>query len=589
MTRLVFDLETDGLLDEVTRVHSLCAVDLDTDELHSFGPDRIAEGLDLLRGADELVAHNGIKYDMAVLDKLFGFRTEALIRDTLVLTRLIYSHVREIDGERLAEGFPRNLYGSHSLEAWGHRLGLHKGDFKGPWETWTPEMQTYCEQDVRVTAALYRYLKPHDYSAEAIDLEHDVATLCAKMERNGFPFDIEKAGKLQARLAQRREELRQALQEMIPPWELEEPFTPKVNNAKLGYQKGIMCIKKHTVTFNPASRHHIADRLKAKYGWQPDEVTETGMAKIDDEVLAKLDFPEAKLLAEYFMVEKRLGQLAEGNAAWLKLEKGGRIHGSYNTNGAVTGRATHAYPNIAQVPGNRSPYGHECRELFHVPRGWIQVGADMSGLELRCLAGYMAHFDGGAYARVVTEGDVHTANQMAAGLETRDQAKTFIYAFLYGAGDAKIGSVVGKGPGTGKRLKAEFLAKTPALKTLRERVSQSAAKGYLKGLDGRRLYVRSAHAALNTLLQSAGALLCKSWIVDLDRRLRAEGLRHGWDGDFTFLAWVHDEVQIACKEGLEDVVGRMAIEAAQQSGDRWNFRCPLTAEYRSGRNWSETH
>src|SRR5690606_27698447 len=248
---------------------------------------------------------------------------------------------------------------------------------------------------------------------------------------------------------------------------------------------------------------------------------------------------------------RSISQLAEGDQAWLKVERNGKIHGSVNPNGAVTGRATHAYPNVAQVPavrkgkkdgetvilyGGEGGYGWECRELFTVPDGWSLVGSDASGLELRCLAHFMARYDGGKYGKVLLEGDIRSENQKAAGLHTRDNAKTFIYAFLYGAGDAKIGKIVKKGPADGKRLKAKFLAKTPALKRLIEAVRNAAKRGYLIGLDGRQLHVRSAHAALNTLLQSAGALVCKKWLVMVEEELQARGLKHGWDGDYAFVA-----------------------------------------------------
>jgi DNA polymerase I-like protein with 3'-5' exonuclease and polymerase domains len=274
-------------------------------------------------------------------------------------------------------------------------------------------------------------LKPWDYSKTAIDLEHEVATLCFKIEQNGWPFDVRKATELYSRLAQRREELKVELQGLFDPWEeVDRVVTYKRDNKKLEVKAGDTRTYYKTVVFNPGSRQHIQRCLETKYGWKPEVFTPSGQAKIDEETLKRLEYPEAKKLAEWFLVEKRIGQLAEGDQAWLKLERNGKVHGSYNTNGAVTGRATHSNPNIAQVPSGSAEYGRECRELFGCPPGWKLVGADYSGLELRCLAHYMATFDNGAYGREVVEGDVHTANQKAAGLPTRNNAKTFIYAFL---------------------------------------------------------------------------------------------------------------------------------------------------------------
>jgi DNA polymerase I-like protein with 3'-5' exonuclease and polymerase domains len=489
------------------------------------------------------------------------------------------------------EKLPKKSYGSHSLESWGHRLGNYKGDFKGPWHIYTQEMLDYCVQDVEVTHSLYEKILSKDYAQSALELEHQVAWLMAKQERNGFVFDTQKAAVLYAKLVQRRGELERELKDYFGSWVVQLPdFTPQVNNKKLGYTKGVPVKKTKTIEFNPSSRDHIADRLINLYGWKPVDFTEGGKPMVDEEVLSKLDYPPCKLLTEYLLIQKRAGQIAEGQQAWMKCEKKGKIHGSVNPNGAVTGRATHAYPNIAQVPSGGSQYGPECRELFTVPHGWVLVGADASGLELRCLAHFMAKWDGGKYGEILLKGDIHTENQNAAGLSTRNQAKTFIYAFLYGAGDAKIGTIVGGDAGDGRKLKNKFLRSLPALGRLVESVQEASRRGYLKGLDGRQLHIRSSHAALNTLLQSAGALICKKWLLILEEDLQAAGLKHGWDGDYAFCAWVHDEVQIACQsEEVAKQVAEMAVAAVYKAGESFGFRCALAGEAKIGKSWKETH
>jgi len=594
LTRLVFDIETNGLLDTITTIHCLVTLDVDSGHLESYGPNDIDAGVKQLQDSDELIGHNVIKFDLPAITKLFPwFTPRGKVTDTLVLSRLIYSDIKseKQDGLRLATGqITKDAYGSHSLDAWGQRVGLHKLKYEGGWEEWTPEMQVYCEHDARVTLALWKFLKPWDYSQVSVDLEHSVAKLCAKIEDNGWPFDVKGAVELYARLAQRRDELKVELQGLFDPWEeVDRVVTYKRPNKKLGIQAGDTRTYMKTVVFNPGSRQHIEKCLIAKYGWKPEVYTPTGQAKIDEDVLGKLEYPEAKKLGEFFLVEKRIGQLAEGDQAWIKLERKGKVHGSYNTNGAVTGRATHSNPNISQVPSVQAEFGRECRALFYTPRGWKTVGADYSGLELRCLAHYMATFDNGTYAREVVDGDVHTANQKAAGLPTRANAKTFIYAFLYGAGDEKIGKIVGKGSREGRELKKRFLQATPALASLKKAVSNAASRGYLKGLDGRILPIRSSHAALNTLLQSAGAVLCKGWITGIDEALKASGLKHGWDGDYAFLGWIHDEIQIAVKEGYEEQVGKTCLRVAEETGHRFSFKCPLASEYKIGSNWAETH
>ena len=343
------------------------------------------------------------------------------------------------------------------------------------------------------------------------------------------------------------------------------------------------------VEFNPASRAHISNRLIAKYDWKPSVFTDNGQPKVDETTLAKLPYPEAKHMAKYFMLQKRIGQVSEGKQGWLKVCSNGKIHGSVNPNGAVTGRATHSYPNLAQVPSMRSPYGKDCRELFTVPKGWKLMGADASGLELRCLAAYMAIYDDGAYVDVVLDGDIHTVNQLAAGLPTREASKRFIYAFNYGGGDQLIGELVGGGAKEGKKIKKAFLDKTPALRQLREAITKAAGRGYIKALDGRHIHIRSPHAALNSLLQSAGAIICKQWLVEFENEMQAQGYTHGWNGDYCLCAWVHDEIQVAVREDLAHKVGEIAVQTIQRVTEVFNFKCPLDGEFNIGNSWAETH
>lgn len=585
---LVFDIETDGFLESVTKVHCLTIEDTETKESFEYvfsKPYERDEGLDHLRAGDLIVGHNVIKYDLAVLNKLYkGFEIpQHKVIDTLVLSRLIYSDLRERDGINIEKGIlPSKLWASHSLKAWGYRLGILKGEYgheENAWEVFTPEMLTYCAQDTKVTAALYQKLTSLNYSPEAIELEHKVAWICSQMERNGWPFDKEGAVALYAELVQKRADILKEMQDTFEPLVIDRGFSEKTGKK----------LKDKIVEFNPGSRQQIAQRLITKYGWKPKEFTPAGQAKVDEDTLKGLDYPEAQKLAEYFLVEKRIGQIAEGDQAWLKLERNGKIHGSINTNGAVTGRATHNSPNLAQVPGVGSPYGTQCRSFFKVLPGFKQVGADLSGLELRCLAHFMARWDGGEYGDELLNGDVHTKNQLAAGLPTRNNAKTFIYGFLYGAGDAKIGSIVGKGAKEGKALKEKFLKGVPALASLRNAVIKAAERGYVIGLDKRQIPIRSSHAALNSLLQGAGALIAKQWIIEVMAEADRRGLKSGWDGDYCLLGWIHDELQFAVKEGLEEDFGKFVVECATRAGEHFGFRIKIDAEYKVGSNWAECH
>lgn len=602
---LIFDIETNGFLEDVTKIHCLVIKnDLDN-EVKTFTQQDMADGLKLLMTTnDVIVGHNIIKYDIPVIQKLYQhFKVdEAKVVDTLVLTRLIYSDLKERDGANIEKGLlPSKLWASQSLEAWGYRLGLLKGEYtawfrlhceeKGieyvpglEWASFCPEMLDYCVTDVEVTHKLYDLAMTASYSQQAIEIEHQTAHICARMERSGWYFDKAKAVDLYAELVAQKTEI---LAEMDATF---EPLVEERWSEKTGKR-----LKDKVTPFNPGSRQQIADRLIKKYDWKPTEFTPAGQVKIDEDVLKKLDYPEAKTLARYFLIDKRISQLAEGEQAWLKLERGGVIHGSINTNGAVTGRATHQAPNLAQVPAVRSPYGQQCRGLFTVPPGFSMVGADLSGLELRCLAHFMHRWDEGAYGETVINGksedgtDIHSVNQRAAGLPTRDGAKTFIYGFLYGAGDAKIGQIVGGTAKDGKRLKEQFLAHTPALANLRIAVSKAAKRGYLLGLDGRKLHIRSDHAALNVLLQSAGALISKQWLIEVDAWATQRGLKYGYDGDWTMLGWIHDEIQFAVKEPLAEEFGQAVVDCAAKAGEYFKFNLPIGAEFKIGKNWADTH
>jgi DNA polymerase I-like protein with 3'-5' exonuclease and polymerase domains len=606
VSRYLFDIECNGFLDTVDKLHSLVLLDMDTGEMLSYAyPGNASEMLsgerEVLEAATELIGHNIIAFDLPVLQKLYpNLKVTAKLTDTLVLSRLLHSDLKAEDAPRLqAKTITPKLYGSHSLEAWGERLGLHKGQYEGGFDSWNPEMQAYCEQDVRVTHALYRYLKPAEYSQQAIQLEHDMMTLCASMEREGWPFDVRGGLELYSHLSARREAIKTELLTLFPPWEVvDRVVTYKRPNKKLGVAAGDTKTFMKTVYFNPSSRQHIAKCLTDKYDWKPKEFTENGQPKIDDEVLSGLEYPEAKALSEYFLIEKRVGQLAEGENAWLKLERKGRIHGRYNPNGTVTGRATHQQPNIAQVPSVRKAksgvlrglaggYGYECRSLFKAPPGFSMVGADMSGLELRCLAHYMAYYDKGEYAKVVTTGDVHTTNMEAAGLTSRDQSKRFIYAYLYGAAPKKISEVLECKESEARRVMERFAKGLPALASLKANVGQAAKKGHILSIDGRKVPIRSPHSALNSLLQSAGSVLCKAYLLAIRDELERQGLI--WGKDYYYLGWCHDEVQIAVKKGLEELVGTTCIREAPKVGEKFSFKCPLAAEYKVGNNWAETH
>lgn len=579
---IVFDIETDGLLDTTKRFWCGWLYDSYTD-LYTGYTD-LDEFFDVLNkygtSGYSIVGHNICKFDIPALKKLkgerFAFDVRDVCIDTLVLARLIYSNIKDTDVGLMRSGrLPKALYGSHSLKAYGYRMGELKGTYgehEGAWDKFTHEMYEYNKQDVVVTLKLFQKLMAKGYPIKAIQLEHDIAWVMAKQERNGFVFDKDQATKLYSELAGKRQVLYENLVSKGGSWTVYKgDKIYKRDNAKRGIKAGVPYPQYEEVTFNPNSRQHIAKVLMDR-GWEPTEMTPTGAPKVDEETLktAKGIDLTGDIL-EYLLINKRIAQLAEGDNAWLKLMKDDpdgytRIHGSVNPNGAVTGRATHAYPNVAQVPAGRSPYGEECRSLFRVPTGWYEAGIDASGLELRCFAHFLYPYDHGEYVNEILNGDIHTHNQKMAGLPTRDQAKTMIYCMMYGGGDGKLGEVINGTAKDGKALKERFFNAVPAYKELcsdiertlitasewvggvnkvtwRKRVhpdnSNLSITHSILGLDRRVVYVRSPHSALNTLLQSAGALICKKWVCLVEENMRKAGYKHGWDGDFAMMAWVH--------------------------------------------------
>ena len=577
MRKIILDIETNLKHDKIW----MCVT-------REIGGDvqvwKEASGLQkYLDSCDLIIMHNGICFDAPVLRRNWNITMKQnQMCDTLVLSRLLSP----------------SLDGGHSLDAWGQRLGFLKMDYKQEWIAkltfedngnpnsfkryvkyaegdWfnkpdMPLLETYCIQDTLVTEKVYQHLTAeltrNKFDERSIKLEHNVQAVITKQEENGFKLNERAAVTLLATLQNKLVILETELQNIFPT-----KTTPRVS------EKTGKPLKSKVEVFNPGSRKQIGERLIEK-GWKPEQFTENGQPIVDEGTLEGLDFPEAKAIAEFLLLQKRIAQIK----SWLKeLKPDGRVHGKVITNGAVTGRMTHHSPNMAQVPSCGSPYGEDCRDLWIVEKGYKLVGIDASGLELRMLAHYMKD---DAYIYEVTQGDIHTANQKAAGLETRAQAKTFIYAFLYGAGAAKIGKVVGAGAKEGQRLIDSFLENTPKLRALRENVAKVCkSSGSLPGLDGRRLHVRSDHAAVNTLLQGAGAIVMKQALVILDERLSKLGV------DYKFVANVHDEWQIEVEEAYADMVGKLGVQAIEQAGRVLEMRCPLTGEYRVGNSWKETH
>ncbi|MEM6746793.1 MAG: DNA polymerase [Pseudomonadota bacterium] len=788
--RLICDIEANGFLESVTRIHSICILDDATGELFSGVPDEYREtylkspqgqqalkdgvkiisieaALEMLACANEIVGHNFIKYDYPVLRKLYpDWDIKGIITDTLILSRLMFINLRDRDFKRFNEGnFSGSNIGKHSLEAWGERLGTWKGEYKDlpihayrtakehglswkkiggewvveteageiygrdeadavrfalkklkikeePFRDWLPEMQAYCDQDVRVSKSAWDHMKVIEFPSSPIELEHRCAAPLVHSEQCGFIFDMEKAEPLVPLLMAEKAELEMALREAFDDWYepvKRDPTTgegvtrvfkrdakrkmthegvgtitvrrfgkngkelkPYVGPPLIIETKGVEFTPIKRESFDPGSRPKVAKVLIRKYGWKPTTFTKTGQPEVNDKTLKGLQkYPECRLLARYFLLVKRLGQLAEGDAAWINhatLNELGlyQVATRYNAQGTVTFRASHYEPNLAQVPAAKAsvPYGPEFRELFTVPPGWKLVGTDLEGLENNVLGHYLARYDKGDYLEVCKSGDSHWHNVQAMGMVPhgtkkqtkewldddktipnpdydpmhgvyRDKvAKTLWYAFIYGCAAEKAGTIYtsqlplsenevlrlvyepkhawiakwlkrkGRRPtrrlvakvAKGSELLEDLIEGMPALKALLDKLEEKHKKTkksehgpHVLSLDGRRIYCRSTHSMLNSLCQSAGAVICKEWMCLVWEKLLARGYKPGWDGDFVLCVWVHDELQIACRADIADEVAAIAKEAAREVGPKYKFRGVTAADVTQGFNWKECH
>tara|TARA_R100000278_G_scaffold81739_1_gene62927 strand:+ start:255 stop:1985 length:1731 start_codon:yes stop_codon:yes gene_type:complete len=575
--QLVFDIETDDL--KATKIWCIVAQDVDTGQIYKYSPNNLDEGYKLLSNAETLIGHNIIGFDIPMVEKFGGVDLSHIpVIDTLVLSRL-FNPTRE---------------GGHSLETWGYKLNYKKIEFND-YLNFSKEMLDYCVRDVQLNSVVLKKLREESkgFGKDSIALEQDVAKIIKQQETNGFKFDHINAELLLADLREKKQTIEDEVHNTFKPkWVDDKMVNPYIKKdgelSKRGltddeYQRCLDTqnfkpfMRQKLQEFNLGSRKQIGEYL-IDFGWKPDRFTPTGQPIVDEKTLSQIThIHEAKLIADFLLLQKRIAQID----SWIgAVQEDERVHGFVIPNGAITGRMTHRNPNMAQVPSVNNPYGKECRACWTVDEGNVLLGVDASGLELRMLAHYM---NDEVFTNEIINGDIHTANQKLARLESRDKAKTFIYALMYGAGDEKLGKVVGGTTSDGKRARQHFFDNKPSFKSLRDRVQRASAKGYLKGLDGRKLYVRNTHSALNTLLQGAGAIVMKKALVLLDKTLQLNTV------DYKFVANIHDEWQIEVPKDKADFIGKFAVDSIIKAGEHFNLRCPLDGEYKIGGNWSETH
>ena len=412
---------------------------------------------------------------------------------------------------------------------------------------------------------------------EWLTLEHQVATILTQQEIHGWYFDEKSARELESTLRNELESTQAKLRADFP-YVAGTVFTPKRDNQRTGYVKGVPFTR--LKDFNPQSRDHISWILQTHCDWTPTSLTASGKAVIDETVLKDIGTDISLRFLRVLELTKQLGMISEGVNAWQKLvTTSSRIHHHCSV-GCATHRASHRNPNLSQVPSDE-----RFRRLFTASPDLVMVGADLSGIELRMLAHYLARYDGGRYADILLNGDIHQENADKIGISRR-QVKTVTYAFLYGAGDQKIGTSFDGSLGEtqskrkGKEIRKAFVDAIPGLSDLLQAVKRAAERGYVRGLDGRNISVDKGHVALNYLLQGSAAIIAKRWMVLADAQL---------DSHSHQLGFIHDELQYETIPASVNDLKFLLELTAVQAGEYYNLRLPIAAESKSGKNWAEVH
>ena len=546
---VVIDIETNGLLDDVTKIFCIVCKNLSTKVITTYkgeecytkfkpDPDTI------------FIGHNVLSYDLLVLSKILKYKHRASqCIDTLLLSQL-FNPIRE---------------GGNSLASWGERLNFPK--FPAPsFAYYTDDLLEYCINDVKLTEKVFNHLIENEkkqFSLDSINREHLFRYYMDQQERNGFYIDLPYTTEFLGQLTDESITIEKELQQIFPPTIIK------------------LKTKTKEIPFNPASRKQIADRLILK-GWKPKIKTDKGNIIVNEGVLASIKgIPESESILKYLLLQKRASQVK----SWIKFcnPYTSRIHGRIKTLGTVSTRCSHLDPNVAQTPAVYSPYGEECRTCWTVEdkKNYTLLGCDASQLELRVLAHYMKDKE---YIKEILEGDIHSTNKEMAGLESRSLAKKFIYALIYGAGAAKIGSIINKSTREGQQTKDKFLSNVPALNNLLKQVHDVMKRtGKIRGLDGRYFHCRSLHSSLNVLIQGGGAIVCKEWLIQIMKEINEKKL------SAKPVANIHDEIQFEVRKEEAETLGNITKNSIKRVEEILGLDCPLDSEYKIGMTWAMTH
>jgi DNA polymerase I len=584
--QLVFDLETDGLLDTVTTIFCCGIYNIDTNESKVLTNEK--EILDVLNKATVLIGQNIFGYDLIVLKQLFNFdyQNKTCI-DTKLMAQLIYP----------------DRHKGYSLNALSIDLLGDKKLESPMFDKLTDEMITYCKQDTELTYKIFDFMsdKLTEFD-KAFKMEFKFARYMSYQVVNGFRLDVKAAEELYEELNIEWKEQTKKVMKLMPSIRDYSLYNEKkaagtlisTNENSFTYEVGKYgkireCAFKDFDP-NPNSRKQVIDFFVGKYSWQPTEFTEKGNIKIDDTVLSGLCYPEAKAFTELFTLRKKKAMIKSTQGGWLNFLRGDRVHGQINTIGANTARCTHSKPNISQCD-------KRMRHVWLPKEGWKLIDMDCSGLELRLLAHYLFPYDVGNYADIVLNGDVHTFNKEIIGLNERDSAKTFIYALIYGAGNKKLGMVMAEDSHKNNLSETQLLisGKKARNKVINDVIGYEELmidiqkvikqRKFLKSIDSRKLYPRSDYSALNLLIQSAGAIICKTWTVNTCDLIIS---KIGFD-NWGLCANVHDEIVIEAHPSVVDIIKECGKEAIKLTKEQLNVKIELDIDTHVGDNWAEVH
>lgn len=628
MKVVVGDIEADGLLDSATRVWCGVFKDLSTEEVSKFGPSEVENMLSFLDSVDVLIMHNGIGYDWPLLKKLYGYEFKGRKVDTLIMSRLLNPK------RTVPFNCPNKKVGPHSVEAWGWRLGRGKPEHND-WSKFSPEMLHRCSEDVEIQCLIYRELIKEASGKNwknAFLLSFRLFEILQKQEEYGWLVDKKYMEKCISTLNRWIDKIDKALYEYLPTIvKIEElkvggeykyikkPFLKSgaYNSSVLRWYMDNSIDSDSVLVVGPFSRItfrkvDLDKSLEVKTfllneGWEPiewnynDEGEKTSPKLNKEDPFEGIVSGVGRLVAKRVQCRQRRG-IIEGLMDNIRPD--GRISSVINSL-AATGRATHR--NIVNIPGASSFFGKQMRKIFSCRKGWKLVGTDSDACQIRMLAGRMNDPD---YTETVVNGDksngtdIHSVNQRAAKLPDRDSAKTFFYGFLFGAGDAKIGKIVGGTASEGKRLKEQFLAGLPALGALLDRLTKewrANAKqrynqrfnrveyhnGWITGLDGRPILVDSEHQILVYLLQSDEAIMMSAAYCWFEKQMEKRG--YEWEKDYGIVCWYHDEFTVECREEIVDEVSKLAEESISWAGRFYNIPCPHIGQAKVGNNWYDIH